>query len=206
VSRVFSDIAGTYDRLNKALSFGRDDAWRRSAIRHLPPGTVLDLGAGTGAANELLGDRRVIALDPEPEMLALNDAEQTVVGAGEAIPLADGSVDGVFSAFVFRSLTSVPQTLDEIARVLRPAGVAAIVDLGRPEGTMSAAVHRAGTAVVLRVVGATIGARSEYDYLHRSLDKQPPPEVLLLHDQLRLDSTWRMGPLRSVWGAVLRPT
>ncbi|MEE8330163.1 MAG: class I SAM-dependent methyltransferase [Acidimicrobiia bacterium] len=204
MSRVFKDIAGRYDRLNTVLSLGRDDAWRRSAIRHLPPGTVLDLGAGTGAANKLFGDRRVIALDPEPAMLELNDADETLVGFGEAIPLADGSVDGVFSAFVFRNLTSVPETMDEVARVLRPSGVAAIVDLGRPESSVVAAVHRAGTSVVLPAAGATIGARSEYSYLHRSLDKHPPPEELLVHDRLRLDSTWRMGPLRFVWGAVLR--
>ena len=43
-------------------------------------------------------------------------------------------------------------------------------------------------------------------YLHRSLDKHPPPEELLRHDKLRLDTVWRMGPLRFVWAAVLRRT
>jgi demethylmenaquinone methyltransferase/2-methoxy-6-polyprenyl-1,4-benzoquinol methylase len=201
---VFTGIAGRYDRLNSILSLGRDNAWRRSAIKHLPPGTVLDLGAGTGAANELFGDRHVIAVDPEPNMLALNPAADKVVGVGEALPFADSSIDGVFSAFVFRNLTSVPDTLDEIARVLRPSGVAAIVDLGRPEGRVAAAVHRAGTSVVLPAAGATIGATSEYRYLHRSLDEHPPPDVLLRHDRLRLDKVWRMGPLGFVWAAVLR--
>jgi len=204
VSGVFSDIADRYDRLNTILSFGRDDAWRKRAIAFLPPGNVVDLGGGTGAANELFGDRRVIALDPEPQMLALNPAAERVVGIGEALPFADRSIDGVFSAFVFRNLTSVPHTLDEIYRVLRPGGVAAIVDLGRPTGRVRAAVHRAGTSVVLPLAGASIGAADEYRYLHRSLDKHPPPQELLLHDRLRLDSAWRMGPLGFVWGAVLR--
>ncbi len=204
MSGVFTDIAGRYDRLNSILSLGRDGAWRRSAIRHLPPGWVLDMGAGTGAANELFGERRVIALDPEPQMLQLNPAPHRVVGVGEAIPLADGAVDGVFSAFVFRNLSSVPRTLGEIGRVLRPGGVAAIVDLGRPDGKVRSAVHRAGTSVVLPLAGASIGAVGEYRYLHRSLDKHPPPEQLLRDPQLRLDSVWRMGPLGFVWGAVLR--
>ena len=110
MSDVFSDIAGRYDRLNTILSFGRDNAWRRRAIAFLPPGTVVALGAGTGAANDLFGDRRVVAIDPEPQMLALNPAAERVVGVGEAFPFADGFVDGVFSAFVFRNLNSVPDT------------------------------------------------------------------------------------------------
>ena len=201
---VFSDIAGRYDRLNSILSLGRDHAWRRSAIKHLPPGTVLDLGAGTGAANELFGDRHVVALDPEPNMLDLNPAADKVVGTGESLPFADGSIDGVFSAFVFRNLTSVPDTLDEISRVLRPSGVAAIIDLGRPESRVTGAIHRAGTSVVLPAAGALIGAADEYRYLHHSLDKHPPPDELLRHDRLRLDKVWRMGLLRFVWAAVLR--
>ena len=206
MSGVFTDIAGRYDRLNTILSFGRDSAWRLSAIKHLPPGTVLDLGAGTGAANDLFGDREVIALDPEPNMLAINPAPRKIVGVGEDIPLAEGSVDGVFSAYVFRNLTSVADTLDEIARVLRPSGVAAIVDLSRPEGKATSAVHRAATSVLLPLAGATIGARDEYRYLHESLDKHPPPVDLLRHDRLRLDSVWRMGPLGFVWAAVMRNT
>ena len=204
MSGVFSDIAGRYDRLNTVLSLGRDHAWRQTAIGFLPPGTVIDLGAGTGAATEALGDRRVIAIDPEPAMLALNPAPHRIVGVAEAIPLADGSVDGVLSAFVFRNLDSVPRSLDEISRVLRPGGVAAIVDLGRPRATVSAAMHRAATAVLLPAAGATIGAAKQYRFLHRSLDSQPPPEELLAHPRLRLDRVWRMGPLGFVWGAVLR--
>ena len=46
---VFSRIARRYDAVNRILSLGRDGAWRRSAIVHLPPGRVLDLGAGTSA-------------------------------------------------------------------------------------------------------------------------------------------------------------
>jgi demethylmenaquinone methyltransferase/2-methoxy-6-polyprenyl-1,4-benzoquinol methylase len=201
---VFSDIAATYDRFNSVLSLGRDSAWRRSAIRHLPPGTVVDLGAGTGAANELLGDRRVIAVDPEPEMLRLNSAPERVVAVAETLPLPPSSADAVFSAFVFRNLTSVSQTMDEIARVLRPSGVAAVVDMGRPAGQSAAAIHRLVTAALLPVVGASAGAAEQYRYLHRSLDQHPPPEILLRHDRLRLDSVWRMGPLHFVWAAVLR--
>ena len=200
---VFSRIARRYDRLNRILSLGRDDDWRRQAIAFLPPGRVLDLGAGTGAANPDLGGREIVALDPSPEMLALNPLVRRVVGKGERLPFPDGWFDGVFSAYVVRNLDSIPETLSEIARVLRPGGVAAIVDLGRPQSPWKRRLHRAGTAVVLPLAGATIGAVGEYRYLHHSLDALPPPQVLYADAPLRLTRVWRMGPMGFVYGVVL---
>jgi demethylmenaquinone methyltransferase / 2-methoxy-6-polyprenyl-1,4-benzoquinol methylase len=200
---IFADIAGRYDRLNRILSLGRDQAWRRTAVDQLPAGRILDLGAGTGAANAILGDRTVVALDPAPAMLALNDADCRVVGVGEALPFRDESFDAVLSAYVFRNLDSVEGTLAEIHRVLRSGGRAGIVDLSRPEGRFQRRLHRIGTSITLPIAGATIGARDEYTYLHRSLDKHPPPEELLSASSLRVAATWRMGPMGFVWGAVL---
>jgi len=200
---VFADIAGRYDRLNSILSLGRDQNWRLTVIDRLPGGRVLDLGAGTGAANVVFGDRDVVALDPSPEMLALNDAADRVVAVGERLPFADGSFDAVFSAYVFRNLDSVDVTMAEVYRILRPGGVAGIVDLGRPTGSAAGKIHRAGTAVVLPLAGMTIGAREEYTYLHHTLDKHPPPTELFRAAPLRLVDTWRMGPMGFVWAAVL---
>lgn len=201
---VFSDIAERYDRLNAVLSLGQDQKWRNTVVSRLPRGKVLDLGGGTGAANEILGDRTVVALDPAPEMLALNSASEKVVSVGESLPFEDRSFDAVFSAYVFRNLDSVDETMAEVARVLRPGGMAGIVDLGRPAGGLSSRVHRAGTSVVLPLAGMTIGARQEYAYLHRTLDKHPPPEELLADTPLDLIDTWRLGPMGFVWAALLR--
>jgi len=201
---VFTRIARRYDTLNRVLSLGRDGAWRRTAIDHLPPGRVLDLGGGTGAANPDLGDREIVALDPAPEMLALNPEGRRVVAYGEHLPFADGSFDGVFSAYVFRNLTSVSGTLAEIHRVLRPGGVAAVVDLTRPKGRVARVINRAGTAVVVPTVGMLAGARKEYVYLHRSLDRLPPPEAMFAGGPLRVEALWRMGLNGFVYGVVLR--
>ncbi len=202
--RIFARIARRYDLLNRILSLGREQSWRRRGTTHLPPGRVLDLGSGTGAALPVLEGREVVALDPVREMLALSPIRLRVVGVGERLPFADGTFDGVFSAYVFRNLTSVEQTLAEVARVLRPGGVAVVVDLARPRGRVAATLHRLGTAVVLPLAGLAAGAPREYWYLHRSLDSLPPPEEMFASGPLRLEALWRMGPLGFVYGAVLR--
>jgi demethylmenaquinone methyltransferase/2-methoxy-6-polyprenyl-1,4-benzoquinol methylase len=201
---VFSDIAHRYDRLNTLLSLGQDQKWRSTVVARLPMGRLLDLGAGTGAANEIFGSREVVALDPAPEMLAFNDASERVVSVGEGLPFKDESFDAVFSAYVFRNLDSVDDTMAEIARVLRPGGLVGIVDLGRPTGSLTSKLHRAGTSVVLPLAGMSIGAREEYVYLHHTLDKHPPPRELLTNTPLTFEDTWRLGPMGFVWAALLR--
>jgi demethylmenaquinone methyltransferase/2-methoxy-6-polyprenyl-1,4-benzoquinol methylase len=199
---VFSDIAARYDRINRWLSLGQDQNWRRRVVQRLPEGRRLDLGGGTGAANPILGSD-LVALDPAREMLARNGATRRVVGIGEALPFADGSFAALFSAFVFRNLDSVGRTLAEISRVLRPEGKAGIVDLGRPEVGWQRSLHRAGSAVVLPVVGTATGAREEYTYLHHSLDSLPQPGVLFADGPMEIEDVWRMGPFGFVYGVIL---
>ena len=143
---IFSRIANRYDLINRILSLGREQAWRESAARLLPEGRVLDLGSGTGAAAPVFRSTDVVALDPVAPMLALSPIAARVVGIGEQLPFSSSSFDGVFSAYVFRNLTSVDETLAEIHRVLRPGGAAAIVDLSRPVNPLARVLHRIGSA------------------------------------------------------------
>ena len=200
---VFAPIAQKYDRINTVLSLGRDRLWRQRVVDRLPEGRLLDLGAGTGAAATALGERQVVALDPSLEMLALNGASQRVGAIGEALPFMEATFDAVLSAYVFRNLDSVEATLTEIARVLRPGGKAGIVGLGRPRHVLSRAAHRFGTALVLPAVGLVARAPRAYSYLHRSLDKLPPPEELFLTSALTVEDVWRMGAMGFVYGAIL---
>lgn len=201
---IFAKVARRYDLVNAVLSLGREQSWRRRAAQHLPEGRVLDLGSGTGAAREVFGNRRVVALDPVVEMLRLSEIEARVAAVGETLPFGDDTFDGVFSAFVFRNLTSIPATLEEIRRVLVPGGRAVVVDLTRPRSPSWRRVHRAGTSVVLPLVGRVLaGAADEYRYLHRSLDALPPPEELFTGGPLDVDRIWRMGMNGFVYGAAL---
>ena len=108
---IFARIARRYDLINTILSAGRDQAWRRSAVEQLPPGRLLDLGSGTGVAASIFGDREVVALDPVPQMLSLSSIPRRVAAVGESLPFSDASFDSIFSAFVFRNLTSIEHTL-----------------------------------------------------------------------------------------------
>jgi demethylmenaquinone methyltransferase/2-methoxy-6-polyprenyl-1,4-benzoquinol methylase len=200
---IFAKIAARYDLINRILSFGQEQKWRRRGVDMLAQGRVLDLGSGTGDTD--FGSRDVVGLDPVIEMLALSPVPDRIVAVGERIPLADGSVDGVFSGFVFRNLTSVPETLDEINRVLRPGNTAVVVDLTRPKNPILRLVHRIGTALVLPLVGLVFArAPREYWYLHRSLDSLPPPEELFAGQALVVEDIWRMGLFGFVYGVRLR--
>lgn len=200
---IFAKVADRYDLINRILSLGQERKWRARGIRMIDPGTVLDLGSGTGDTD--FEGREVIGLDPVIEMLRLSPVEARVVAVGERIPLRDASVDGVFSGFVFRNLTSVPATLKEIHRVLRADGAAVVVDLGRPVNPVARFVHRIGTALLLPVVGLVFArAPGEYWYLHKSLDSLPPPEVLYADGPLQVEKVWRMGMFGFVYGVCLR--
>jgi demethylmenaquinone methyltransferase/2-methoxy-6-polyprenyl-1,4-benzoquinol methylase len=200
---IFARIARRYDLINTLLSAGRDQAWRRSAVEQLPPGRLLDLGSGTGVAAPIFGDREVVALDPVTEMLSLSSIRYRVAAVGESLPFSDASFDSVFSAFVFRNLTSTDRTLSEINRVLRPGGAAAVVDLGRPRHRLARSISRLGTAITLPLAGLIARAPADYWYLHQSLDKLPQPEELFARSPLRLGMIWRMGLFGFVYGALL---
>lgn len=94
--------------------------------------TVLDLGAGTGKLTRLLVTRfeRVVAVEPSCAMRRLLDrncpSATILAGSAEAIPLADASVDAVFVAEAFHRFDG-ERAVGEIARVLRPRGVLALL-------------------------------------------------------------------------------
>jgi SAM-dependent methyltransferase len=126
-ARSFDRAAAEYDR-------GRP-GWPPAVLDLLPipdSSTVLDLGAGTGKLTRVLADRyaRVIAVEPLDELraiLAERVPEADVhAGTAESIPLGDGELDGVFCGQAFHWFAN-DVAVGEIARVLRPSGVLALL-------------------------------------------------------------------------------
>lgn len=93
---------------------------------------MLDVGAGTGKLTRVLVERyaRVIAVEPLDGMREILERvvpkAESLAGTAESIPLPDGAVDGVFAASAFHWFAN-DDAIREVARVLRPGGVFAVV-------------------------------------------------------------------------------
>jgi ubiquinone/menaquinone biosynthesis C-methylase UbiE len=126
-------------------------------------GRVLDLGAGTGANFACFGHaaRSVVALDPDPRMLAQARAKAgaaiptiaIVTGTAEELPFAPGSFDSVVATLVFCTVADPCRALAEVVRVLRPGGVLLMVEHVRSSNRLLAGVQTALTPVQ-RIVAA----------------------------------------------------
>src|SRR5688572_25248039 len=143
---MFDGIARRYDLLNRVISLGIDQNWRRQTVAALnlrPGARVLDLATGTAdlaimAARKEPG-ARVVGLDPSQGMLevgrekvaraGLTERVELVAGDAQSLPFPDGSFDGICMAFGIRNVTDRDRALREMARVTRPAGRIAILEL-----------------------------------------------------------------------------
>jgi demethylmenaquinone methyltransferase / 2-methoxy-6-polyprenyl-1,4-benzoquinol methylase len=139
---LFAPLGPMYDRVGAALSLGQDPLGRRFLVSRLPRGGhVLDVATGTGlvAAELLRQGFEVTGLDLSPEMLAVarrrfGDEVELINASAEALPLASESFDHLTVTHVFRYVADPGATLAELARVVRPGGLVASLELGVPQG------------------------------------------------------------------------
>ena len=113
--------------------------------------TVLDLGCGGGFMAEELAKRgaNVIGVDPSAAAVVVAKAHAGEaglaidyrVGSGEAIPLADGSVDCVVCVDVLEHVADIDRVLDEIVRVLKPEGLFLFDTINRTRLAVFVIVH-----------------------------------------------------------------
>jgi demethylmenaquinone methyltransferase/2-methoxy-6-polyprenyl-1,4-benzoquinol methylase len=195
VRGMFGRVAHRYDLANHLLSFNIDRYWRAHTVRRTrdvldrPGARVLDICCGTGdlvlalakhgrpvlgsdfchpmlvAANTKIARRRAPAVLFESDALAL--------------PLRDASLDLITVAFGFRNLANYHSGLLEMRRVLRPGGMAAILEFTQPPNAAFAALYNLYARRVLPWIGGLIsGSRDAYTYLPESVRKFPvAPEL-----------------------------
>ena len=197
VRQMFDSIAPRYDLLNHVLSANVDRLWWRRTARRFrailarPDAAVLDICCGTGDMTLALlkhrppGARPVLAADFAREMLSRGARKFGARGAvaleADALhlPLRDGSLDLIVTAFGFRNLANYEAGLREFHRVLKPGGQLGILEFSEPGGWLGK-----GYAVyfrrVLPAIGRMIcGRDGPYNYLPASVRRFPqPPEML----------------------------
>ncbi len=188
---MFDRIAARYDTMNRVLSLGLDRGWRRRTVRALQLGErprVLDLATGTGDLAidiaHMHPGAQVIGLDPSPRMLAIAEAKllrrglsgrvTLVRGDAQQLPYANCEMDAATIAFGIRNVPDRPAALREMARVVRPGGRIAVLELGEPERGLLARVARFHCRHVVPRLGALLSGAREYRYLQRSIAAFPP--------------------------------
>ena len=178
-SANFSNIHKFYDFVNSLTTLGFDKSWRKQAAKKLNPGSVLDLVSGTRDSYTDLIKLDLTALDPDEQMLSLNNFEKKVVGKGEELPFKENSFDNVLCCFVWRNVSDTEKALSEVYRVLKPGGKFILLDMTRPKNSFLKIIHKIGTYILLHFVGLITLNLKEYSFLYKSLDFYPQPEVHL---------------------------
>ena len=182
ISSMFDAIAARYDGMNRVLSAGRDEVWRRKAARLLPRlgdnGRVLDLCGGTGDLCRALRRQGVQACcvigDFSWPMLALARPKrlQAHLAVMDALrlPLRDASFDAVICGFGMRNLESLEKGVGEIHRLLKPGGSFLTLDFFRPTTPFTRFFYRVFAPAFILLAGWLLGTRRDaYAYLTRSV-------------------------------------
>ena len=194
VRTMFASIAGSYDRANQILSFGRHHAWRRAAVARSGAKAgdrVLDCATGTG--DLAIAFRR--AVGPTGEVVGTDFCEAMLAPAPAkaararlpvrfevadvlALPYADAAFDIASIAFGIRNVDDPERGLRELARVVRPGGRVVVLEFGQPGGALFGPLYRLYSHQVLpRVGGWLSGDREAYEYLDRTSSRFPAGEA-----------------------------
>lgn len=184
VRAMFDTIAPRYDLMNRIMTFGLDQAWRRGTVASLAlpeDALVLDLACGTGDLSRLALRRgyRVVGADLSAGMLAANGASTPLVEAdGSRLPFGDGAFDGLVCGYALRNFTDLAATLSECARVLRAGGRLAVLEVDAPTSRLWRAGYDVWFNRAVPALGGAISDSEAYHYLPRSVAYLPPAPVL----------------------------
>jgi demethylmenaquinone methyltransferase/2-methoxy-6-polyprenyl-1,4-benzoquinol methylase len=167
------------------MTFRLDVRWRHKSIEalSLPRGsTVLDLASGTGDMCIDLSEagHRPISIDFSLGMLRADRSGAPRVQADILrLPIPDGAVDGITCGFALRNLVELPAFFAELARVVRPGGRIALLDVGIPRNPLVRFGHGIYFGRIVPKVGAWLSDPAAYRYLPKSAAYLPPTEQMV---------------------------
>jgi demethylmenaquinone methyltransferase/2-methoxy-6-polyprenyl-1,4-benzoquinol methylase len=194
VRGVFDSVAGKYDLMNDLMSAGLHRAWKRftvamSGVRE--GARVLDIAGGTADLTRLFAQRvgpsgSVVLTDINAAMLAagrdrmLNEGRivPAVQCNAEALPFPAHSFDCVCVAFGLRNVTRKEKALAEMRRVLRPGGVALVLEFSRVAEPFRAAYDWYSFNVLPRLGKLVASDEASYRYLAESIRVHPDQATL----------------------------
>jgi len=193
VSKMFDQISGGYDNLNRVISLGMDKSWRKKVIKTIvnhQPEKVLDIATGTGDLVISLAEKgldNIVGLDLSNGMLevarkkvkAKNFDKQIelVQGDSENLPYEDNYFDAISVAFGVRNFENLEKGLGEIYRVLKPGGIFIVLETAVPQKFPFKQGYVFYTKYILPTIGKIFSKdKSAYGYLSESASVFPNGE------------------------------
>ncbi len=205
VRDMFDSIAPRYDLVNRIMTFSLDKGWRRQTVRSLnlaPGARVLDLACGTGDLCRELTSAHAhpIGLDLSWGMLAhARTSAPLVQGDGLRAPLPDACLDGAVSGFALRNVADLAGLFAELARIVRPGGRIALLEVAKPDNALLRLGHGVYFGHVVPRIGALLSDGNAYRYLPRSVTYLPAPTAML---GMLAAAGWRSPQRRALTGGV----
>lgn len=183
---LFTEVAPTYDRITRLLSFGQDHGWKKLLIKSIPgqPAACLDLACGTGDLTLMVHERfpeaNVTGVDLTPAMLEIARTRTTspkikfLTGDMGRLEFEDGSMDLITGGYALRNAPDVPQAVSEMARVLKSGGCLALLDFSKSPHRFRHALDFAALKTWGGFWGwALHGHADVYGYIAESLKRFP---------------------------------
>lgn len=185
VRNMFDTIAPRYDLVNRLMTFRLDVRVRRQTLESLrlpANATVLDLACGTGDFMWSLQKQghTAIGVDLSHGMMSAAPRDGTFVqGDLLDLPITDASVDAAVCGYALRNLLDLPPFFAELARVVKPGGRIALVDVSAPENRLMRKGFDLHFNTVVPFVGGVFSDKAAYGYLPRSVAYLPPPHEMV---------------------------
>ncbi len=196
VADLFSRIYRRYDLMNDLITFRMHRGWKRltaAVATQGVTGAALDVSTGTGDLAFELGKSqgidRVAGIDLLPEMIAkarsklagkpLESPVHLLVGDALSLPFPDGAFACATSGFSLRNMPDLQAALEEMARVIRPGGRLALLELTPMQRGAKSVLFRPYFHGLVPIIGQLVaGNRSAYTYLPQSVDYFPEAHLL----------------------------